>query len=116
LFWAKWTDENTAFTDPLKVNERREFSLIFAKRGFEFSGIGVIRVFMTKDQIRKRIHQRPFRPFKVRLAGGEVIDVPTADHVHLHPNGRTLFVHLNRGGTEIIDVQLVTSLQTTEVE
>jgi len=40
--------------------------------------------------------------------------VPTADHVHLHPNGRTLFVHVDQGGTEIIDVTLVTALNVKE--
>ena len=70
---------------------------------------------MTKEEIKKRLQERPFKPFKIRLAGGEEIEVPTGDHAHLHPNGRTLFVHLDRGGTEIIDVMLVTSLQLMEV-
>ena len=69
---------------------------------------------MTKEEIQKRINQKPFAPFKVRLAGGEVVNVPTADHVHLHPNGRTLFVHVDQGGTEIIDVTLVTALNVKE--
>ncbi len=66
---------------------------------------------MTKDEIRQRLQQRPFQPFKVRLADGQKISVPTGDHAHLHPTGRTLFIHLDRGGTEIIDVALVTSLE-----
>ena len=69
---------------------------------------------MTKEEIKKRISQKPFAPFIVRLAGGEVINVPSADHVHLHPNGLTLFVHLDKGGTEIIDVTLVTALKVKE--
>ncbi|HEU0011583.1 MAG TPA: hypothetical protein VFT34_17335 [Verrucomicrobiae bacterium] len=71
---------------------------------------------MTKDEIRERISVKPFRPFKVRLADGVEIDVPTGDHVHLHPGGRTLFVHLDRGGTKIIDVALVTALEVKETE
>jgi hypothetical protein len=70
---------------------------------------------MTKEEIRKRLEQKPFKPFSVRLAGGEEIEVPTGDHAHLHPNGRTLFVHLDNGGTEIIDVTWVTSLRLKEV-
>ena len=66
---------------------------------------------MTKEEIQVRLTHTPFVPFKVRLAGGEEIDVPTPDHAHLHPNGRTLFVHLDQGGTEVIDVMLVTSLR-----
>jgi hypothetical protein len=42
------------------------------------------------------------------------INVPTGDHAHLHPSGRTLFVHLERGGTKIIDVALVTALEVKE--
>ena len=70
---------------------------------------------MTTEEIKKRIGQKPFQPFAVRLADGQAIEVPTGDHAHLHPSGRTLFVHLDRGGTEIIDVRLVISLQTKEV-
>jgi hypothetical protein len=69
---------------------------------------------MSKEEIQKRLTQKPFQPFKVRLAGGEEIPVPSGDHAHLHPNGRTLFVHLDQGGTEMIDVSLVTGLQLTE--
>ncbi len=70
---------------------------------------------MTKEEIHKRIAQRPFHPFIVRLADGKEVEVPTGDHAHLHPNGRTLFVHPEQGGTEIIDVRLVISLQIREV-
>ena len=69
---------------------------------------------MTKEQIQERIGQRPFRPFKVRLTAGAEIDVLTGDHAHLHPNGRTLFVHLDGVGTKIIDVRQVTALQVRE--
>jgi hypothetical protein len=69
---------------------------------------------MTKDEIQKRLRQVPFAAFTVRLAGGTEVDVPTADHAHLHPNGRMLFVHLDHGGTEIIDVLLVTALRVKE--
>jgi len=67
---------------------------------------------MTKEEIRERVFQRPFTPFSVRLADGLEIAVPSGDHVHLHPSGRTLFIHLNQGGTKIIDVALVTALET----
>ena len=69
---------------------------------------------MTKQEIQERINEKPFKPVKVRLADGLEIDVPTGDHVHLHPTGRTLFVHLDRGGTKIIDVALVTALKVKE--
>ena len=69
---------------------------------------------MTKDEIRERISTRPFKSIKVRLADGLEILVPSGDHVHLHPTGRTMFVHLERGGTKIIDVALVTALEVLE--
>ena len=70
---------------------------------------------MTKQEIKERLEQRPFRPFKVRVAGDGEYEVPTGDHAHLHPNGRLLFVHLDTGGTAIIDVPLITSLHVKEV-
>ena len=70
---------------------------------------------MSKDEIQKRLDHEPFVPFTVRLAGGEAFDVPTGDHAHLHPNGKTLFIHLDQGGTEIIDVRLVTALRLKDV-
>jgi hypothetical protein len=67
---------------------------------------------MTKEEIRERVFQRPFIPFSVRLGDGLEIAVPSGDHVHLHPSGRTLFIHVDEGGTKIIDVALVTALET----
>lgn len=69
---------------------------------------------MTKDEIQKCLSSVPFVAFKVRLAGGEEVAVPTTDHAHLHPNERTLFVHLDQGGTEIIDVMQVTALRLNQ--
>jgi len=69
---------------------------------------------VTREEIRERVIQRPFKPFRVRLADGLELDVPTGDHVHLHPTSRTLFVHLEHGGTKIIDVGRVTALEVRE--
>lgn len=69
---------------------------------------------MTTAEIRERLEHKPFSPFKVRLADGAEIEVPTGDHAHLHPNSRTLLVHLNRRATKTIDVRLVTALAVAE--
>jgi len=69
---------------------------------------------MTRQEIQERLEERPFKRFKVRLADGAELEVPTLDHAHLHPRGRTLFVHLNTGGTKIIDVALVTALEVED--
>ena len=69
---------------------------------------------MTKDEIKRRLDERAFRPFKVRVAGDGEYEVPSGDHVHLHPNGRLFFIHLDTGGTAIIDVPLITSVHVKE--
>ena len=69
---------------------------------------------MTKEQIRQTLEERPFRPFKIRLAGDGEYEVPSLDHVHIHPNGRLLFIHLDSGSTAIIDVPLNSSIHIKE--
>ena len=70
---------------------------------------------MTKEELKRRLDERPFRPFRVKVAGDGEYDVPTGDHGHMHPNGRLLFVHLDSGGTAIIDVPLISSLHVREI-
>ncbi len=48
---------------------------------------------MTKEEAKRRLDQRPFRPFKVRVAGDGVYEVPSSDHVSLDPN-RLLIIHV----------------------
>jgi hypothetical protein len=69
---------------------------------------------MTREEIKRRLEERPFRPFRVKVAGDGEYEVRTGDHAHLHPNGRLLFIHLDSGGTAIIDVPLVSSLHIKE--
>ncbi len=69
---------------------------------------------MTKEEIKQRLGQKPFTPFSVRVAGDREYEVPTGGHAHLHPNGRRLFIHLETGGTAIIDVPLISSVHVHE--
>jgi hypothetical protein len=69
---------------------------------------------MTKEEIRRRLEANPFVPFKVRVAGGGNFDVPSRDHAHLHPTGRVMTIFIEEGGTEIVDVALVSSLNVKE--
>ena len=69
---------------------------------------------MTKEELKRRLEERPFRPFRVKVAGDGEYEVPTGDHAHMHPNGRLLFIHLDAGGTAIIDVPLVSSRHIKE--
>ena len=69
---------------------------------------------MTKEELRRRLEEQPFRPFKVKVAGDGEYEVASGDHVSLHPNGRLLFIHLDSDGTAIIDVPLIRSIHVRE--
>ena len=69
---------------------------------------------MTKDEIQARLEAKPFVPFVVRVAGGKDILVPSRDHAHIHPRGRTMHIFLDRGGSEIVDIALVSSIFSEE--
>ncbi len=69
---------------------------------------------MTKDEIKSTLSEQPFRPFRVRVAGNGEYDVLSRDHASLHPNGRILIVHLDTGGSAVIDVPLISSLHFKE--
>jgi hypothetical protein len=70
---------------------------------------------MTKDEIKSRLEEQPFRPFKIRVAGDGEHEVLSRDHVSLHPNGRLLIIHLDAGGTAVIDVPLIPSVHLKEI-
>jgi hypothetical protein len=54
----------------------------------------------------------PFEPFRVHMADGRSIDVPHPDFMHLSPTGRRLIVDRSDDSFEVIDVLLVTSVET----
>jgi hypothetical protein len=67
---------------------------------------------MTGGEIRKLFEATPFLPFRVHMANGKSVDVPHSDFMHLSPTGRRLIVDRPDDTFEIIDVLLVTSLET----
>ena len=67
---------------------------------------------MTGGEIRKLFKATPFLPFRVHMANGKSVDVPHPDFMHLSPTGRRLIVDRPDDTFEIIDVLLVTSLET----
>ena len=69
---------------------------------------------MTKEEIKQHLEANPFVPFRVKIAGGGEIEVPSRDHAHLHPRGRVMTIFIERGGTEIIDIALVSSTYKPE--
>lgn len=70
---------------------------------------------MTKQEVKSRLEEQSFRPFKIRVAADGEYDVPSRDHASLHPNGRLLIVHLDTGGSAVIDVPLISSIHFKEV-
>jgi hypothetical protein len=69
---------------------------------------------MTKETIKKRLEAKPFVPIKVKIAGGGEFEVPSRDHAHLHPKNRVLTIFIDEGGTEFIDIALVSSIHKAE--
>ncbi len=66
---------------------------------------------MTREMIQKALAQRPFRPFSVRLTDGRLVPIKGEDSAAVHPNGETMIV-FEEGGYRIIDIPLITELQT----
>jgi hypothetical protein len=44
----------------------------------------------TTEQVRDALHAIPFRPFRIRLAGGRIYTVRQPDFVALPPRGREM--------------------------
>lgn len=65
---------------------------------------------MTSDDIRKALHSN--LPFKVRTDDGKVLDVPHQDFAALSRNGLTLVVMTPDTVWEMVDVRLITSIET----
>jgi len=70
---------------------------------------------MTKEEIKQHLEAHPFVPFKVKIAGGGEFEVPFRDHAHLHPKGRVLTIFIEEGGTEFIDIALVSSIHMVDL-
>ena len=67
---------------------------------------------MTGEQIRNLFQATPFQPFRVHMANGRFVDIPHPDFIHLTQTGRRLIVERLDDSFEVIDVLLVTSVET----
>ena len=67
---------------------------------------------MTKEQVNRMLKTQPFRPFGIRLADGKVVPVKHPEFAALSPGGRTMIVYTGDEAFEVIDVFLVTALET----
>ena len=65
---------------------------------------------MTTEQLKQMHTARPFRPFTLRLADGEVVPVPHPEFLFFSPSGRTIVVATPDDAFKIIDLLLVTSI------
>ena len=65
---------------------------------------------MTIDAIKEAVHTEPFRPFKLRLAGGPVIRVAHPDYIAFGPKGRTVVVYNEDDSFRILDTMLITEI------
>jgi len=71
---------------------------------------------MTPTQLRELHGAKPFKPFEIHVADGDVLRVTHPELLWLHPGGRTLIVARGpseEDGMAILDLLLVTKLVTS---
>ena len=67
---------------------------------------------MTAERLNELMAARPFRPFALRLADGELVRVDHTEFIARSPSGRTVVVFGSNDQMKILDLFLVTSLET----
>lgn len=67
---------------------------------------------MTTQQLETMLHAQPFRRFQMRLADGALVVVRHPEFVARSPSGRTCIVYEPNDHFRVIDLLLVTSLET----
>jgi len=67
---------------------------------------------MTRQVIQKAITHKPFRRFSVRLTDGELVEIKGEHTAAVHPKGKTMIIFDDEGGYRILDIGLITELQT----
>ena len=67
---------------------------------------------MTRQVIQKAITHKPFRRFSVRLTDGELVEIKGEHTAAVHPKGKTMIIFDDEGGYRVLDIGLITKLQT----
>jgi len=67
---------------------------------------------MTVEQLMAKQRATPFCPYRIHLADGRSLDVKHPDFLARSPGGRTATVYTSEEASEVIDLLLVTSLET----
>jgi hypothetical protein len=68
---------------------------------------------MTTDRIKELLVAKPFKPFEIHVADGDVLEVKHPELMWVTPGGRTIFVARGpkeEDGIAILDLLLVTKL------
>jgi len=67
---------------------------------------------MTIQQLRAAQKTAPFRPFTVHMADGRDFHVPHPDFLSMSPTGRTVIIYQENDEFSILDLPLMTEIQT----
>lgn len=72
---------------------------------------------MTGEQFLKQIKTHPFRPFRMHLADGRVLNIDHSEFVAYYQGARTCVVADPKGdGYDTVDLLLVTSIHVPEAD
>ncbi len=69
---------------------------------------------MTLEYLREAQRKQPFVPFSIHMADGRSVPVPHPDFISIHPTGRLVFVHEEKGGSHVLDRMLMTEIAYSE--
>ena len=68
---------------------------------------------MQVKPLKDALKRRPFRPFSVRLASGESVQIDEEHQALIHPKTeKTLFVFDEDGGFQVLDIPQITELKS----
>jgi len=74
------------------------------------AGNGYNRVAITANEVRKTYHAQPFRPFKLRVAGGREYEVRHPKLMAISPRGQTVIVVAPDETVDLIDTLTFSSI------
>ncbi len=67
---------------------------------------------MTIEQVRVAYNSRPFQPFILHVADGRNVSVHHPENMAFSPSGRTITVYQPDDTSHVVDLLLVTDLET----
>jgi hypothetical protein len=71
---------------------------------------------MTIQRIKALVDKKPFSPFNVHMADGDIVEVKSPEFIWMHPTGRVIYVATGsdeQADDRIIDLLLVTQVSTS---